>query len=189
MALDTSLIHIDFEVLGGNNCKVLKVIDESNWPIPPDGLIPISYISILTPGSVKRVNHVFQKEKVNLFNSNNLNLSDVHNYAYLAPLPDGIYTITVERCQDDPNAVTKYHFQDCQIRCALARRIIGIDLTCQPCRKNLLDEILDIQLFLDGAKAQTDKCNPVKAMEYYRRASMLLSRLSEPGDDRNCTNC
>ena len=186
MAIDTSVIHIDFEVLKTNTCKVLKVLDLSNWASAEDDA---AYLSITTPGATIPVTHVLRKGRINVYNTNNLNLSDVSDYSYLGALPDGIYTLTLSQCQNDPLAVTKYHLQDCQIRCQVARKLIAVDLTCQPCRKELLHQIQDIILYLDGAQAQTDVCNVNKAMEYYRRASLLLSRLSEPGESSGCTNC
>ena len=74
----------------------------------------------------------------------NLGLSDVKDYSSLTNLPDGIYTITIERCQDDPKATTKYHLQDCNIRCAIVKKLIAIDLICAPCRKELLEKIQDV---------------------------------------------
>ncbi len=198
MAIDTSVLNIDFEVLSGStNCKVLKVIDLSNWA---STINDPAYIHITTPGNTEAVTNFFDKKKVNTFNSNNLELSDVDDYSYLAPLPDGIYKICVSQCLGETpgqgiyTAITedvcKYHFQDCQIRCEIAKKILSIDLTCSPCRKELLSKILDIQLFLDAAKAQADKCNPKKAMEYYNRASLLLSRISDPGQSgAGCKNC
>jgi hypothetical protein len=182
MAIDTSYIRIDFEVLRTNSCKFLKVLDLSNWAA---GAEHPSYIEITTPGASKAHTLVFQKEKLNIYNSNNLNLSDVTDYSSLSSLPDGIYKLTILQCANDPNAITKYHLQDCQIRCKVARKLISVDLLCEPCRGELLKEIQDITLFLDAAQAQADKCNINKAMEYYRRASTLLDRVS----DGSCTDC
>lgn len=186
MAVDTTAVYIDFEVLKTNSCKSLKVLDMSNWSIAEsDG----AYISILTPGNTKPINHVFQKNQINSYNVVSLNLSDIVDYSSLTPLPDGIYTISLMRCLDDPNEVTKYWLQDCQIRCQVARKLISVDLICTPCRKELLKEIQDIILFLDAAQAQTDSCNVSKAMEYYRYASTLLERISESGSTTSCKTC
>lgn len=185
MAIDTSLIHIDFEVFKTNTCKVLKVLDLSNWASATEDA---AYIEILTPGSTIPVTHIFQKNRLNIYNSNNLGLSDVTDYSLLAPLPDGIYTLTALQCQNDPLAKTRYHFQDCQIRCQVARKLIAVDLTCEPCRKELLKEIQDITLFLDAAQAHADVCNVKKAMELYRRASTALNRISDDTSG-GCSNC
>lgn len=185
MAIDTSITNIDFEVLRTNTCKTLKVLDLSHWTSSDTYA---AYISILTPGSTRPIIHIFQKDTINRFNTNNLELSDVTDYSTLGALPDGIYTITLQRCLDDTKIVTKYHLQDCQIRCQIARKLISVDLTCTPCRKELLKEIQDIMLFLDGAQAQTDLCNVNKAMEYYQRASTLLDRITDT-NSTGCKNC
>lgn len=190
MAIDTTVVNIDFEVQRSNSCKSLKILDLSHWTSFEEG--EAAYISIQTPGVTEEqaVVHIFQKERLNIFNTANLNLSDVVDYSFLGPLPDGIYTITVQRCQDDEAAVTKYHFQDCQIRCKVIQKLISIDLTCTPCRRELLDKIQDVILFLDAAQAQTDKCNVEKAMELYRRANVILTRISSPADLLNGShNC
>lgn len=185
MAIDTSVVNINFEVIKSNTCKVLKVLDLSNWATFVD---TPSYIQILTPGAANPVTHIFQKGKLNIFNSNNLGLSDVIDYSELAPLPDGIYTLTILQCEDDPNAVTKYFLQDCQIKCKIARKLISIDLSCAPCRKDIMNNIQDILMYLEGAQAQVDKCNVLKAMEYYQRAATLLDRISD-STTTECTNC
>lgn len=179
-------INIDFEALKTKNCKVLSVMDCSNWSIAED---ETAYISILTPGAVTPVSNVFVKHQINLFTAVNLHLTDDINYSSLAALPDGIYEISVMRCQDDPKGVTKYHFQDCVIRCQLSRKLLAVDLNCEPCKTELLKEIQDIWLFLDAAQAQADQCNPNKAMEYYRRAATLLDRISDSGNSYPCNNC
>ena len=188
MAIDTSVVNIDFEVLRTNTCKALRIEDLSHWASFVDDT---AYISILTPGSSVPVTHIFQKEKRNIFNVVNLNLSDVTDYSNLTNLPDGMYTITVERCVGDPNSVTKYHLQDCSIRCSIVKRLIAVDLTCTPCRKELLKKLQDVLLFLEGAQAQTDRCNVNKAMEYYQRAALILSRISDTNDlgTSPCINC
>jgi hypothetical protein len=180
MAIDTSEVYIDFDIVRSNSCKSLKVWDESHWPTSQD---EGAYIEITTPGAIKPVNHVFEKGRVNIFNVVNLNLSDNTDYSSLGNLPDGMYTVTVLRCEGDPKAVTKYFLQDCILRCQVAKKLISVDLLCNPCRRELLEEIQDVFLFIEGAQAQTDRCNVLKAMEYYQRASLILSRIS---DTKNC---
>lgn len=199
MALDTSVLNVDFEVLGcSTNCKSLKIVDLSNWG---PAIMNPSYIDITTPGSTIPVTVLYQKQVINIFNTNNLNLSDVTDYSSLGTLPDGAYQICVRVClgtnlDGSPiySTTCKYWLQDCQLRCAIARKILAIDLTCQPCRTEYLDDILEVQLFLDAAQAQIDNCNVNKAMEYYRRASLELERLQEPNQDHrphrdDCPEC
>lgn len=186
MAIDTSVVNIDFDFIKTNSCKSIKVLDLSHWANAQDNA---AYIEIVTPGQVKPVTHIFSKGVPNIFNNSNLNMSDVKDYSYLGALADGIYKFTVLQCQNDPYAVSKYYLQDCTIRCQIARKLISVDLTCEPCRKELLVEIQDIMLFLDAAQAQTDKCNVNKAMEYYRRAVLLLDRVSDNPDNAGCINC
>lgn len=194
MAIDTSVLNLDFEVLGcTTNCKVLKIADLSNWG--PAALNP-TYIDVTVPGATVPVTNLFFKNQINVLNTNNLQLSDVTDYSFLGNLPDGTYQICVRVCMGQTDdlqpiykSVCKYFLQDCQIRCAIARKLLAVDLTCQPCRVELLEKVLDIQLFLDAAHAQIDNCNVNKAMEYYRHASTLLERLSEPGNTKGCKNC
>ena len=201
MALDTSTLRIDFDVLpSGTNCKVLKIVDLSNWA----SLISSpSFVDITTPGQTVPVSTTFYKGQINLLNSNNLQLSDVTDYSALANLPDGAYKICVKVCMGSIPSTTepplpptpvfeevcKWHLQDCQIKCKIARKLTSVDLTCQPCRKYLLEYLREINLYLAAAHAQIDDCNVNKAMEYYRRATELLERLNEPGSNNPCRNC
>lgn len=186
--IDTSVVYLDFNVIPTNNCKVLQLVDSSNWA---STLSERAYIDITTPGMNKCITTIFQKQKVNIYNSNNLELSDVTDYSFLAPIPDGIYTITLKQCDFSTFNVTKYHFQDCQLRCQINKKLIGIDLLCKPCREPLMNDIRIIRDFLDGAVAQAQLCNVNKAMEYYNRASTLLKRLGQGHDDYNgnCNGC
>lgn len=185
MAIDTSVLNMDFEVLGcSTNCKALKVVDLSNWG---PAITNPAYMDITTPGSTLAVTVPYQKQVINYFNTNNLNLSDVQDYSSLGNLPDGAYKICLRVCMGvddagDPiyETVCKYWLQDCQLRCQINRKILAIDLTCHPCRTAYLDDILEVQLFLDAARAQIDNCNVNKAMEYYNRAALELERLQEP---------
>ena len=198
MAIDTSVLNIDFDVNHcSTNCKVLQVSDLSNWGPATNN---IALISITTPGSNTPVENIFQKHKVNVFNSNNLNLSDVTDYSSLGIIPDGVYKICVKTCItpniDPPTSpptidfeeTCKYVLFDCSLRCRVSREIISIDLNCSPCRATLLAELQDVLLFLDAAQAQVANCNATKAMELYRKASQLLDRISlNPG--KPCHNC
>lgn len=196
--IDTSVLNIDFEVIGcSTNCKSLKIVDLSNWG--PAINNPV-FINVTPPGANNAVSNVFYKKQVNVLNSNNLQYSDVTDYSFLPNLPDGVYQICLEVCMgSNPgpsgttipvfNTTCKYFLQDCQLRCAISRKLMSIDLTCQPCRVKLLEEIEDIQLFLDAAHAQIDNCNVNKAMEYFRHAQTELSRLQAPGGNSGCGGC
>ena len=199
MALDTSRLSIDFEILrGSTNCKFLKIADLSNWG--PAALSP-SYIDITLPGNSIAVSLPFQKGVINLFQSNNLGLSNVNDPASLANLPDGAYKVCVKVCMGTDlsgaplyEEVCKYYLQDCQIRCKLNKKIIAVDLTCESCRRDYINNVLDIQLFLDAAQAQIEFCNVNKAMEFYRRAAEELERFNEPTQGRSkysnsCPEC
>jgi hypothetical protein len=183
MAIDTSKILLDFEVYRTNSCKVLKLLDLSNWATAEADL---AFVSILTPGSTVPAVLPFQKHKLNVFNTNNLGLSDVTDYSYLGPLPDGMYTITLLQCEGDPYAVTRYHLQDCQLRCQVNRKLIALDITCSPCRTELRNDVEEILFYLDVAQANSDACNINKAVECYQRAATLLDRIS---DNSGCKNC
>ena len=187
MAIDTSVLNVDFDVLGcTTNCKNLTIVDLSNWG---PAIMNPSYIDITTPGSRLPVTVPFQKQVINRFNTNNLNLSDVQDYSSLGNLPDGAYQICVRVCMgtdDQGNAiyttVCKWWLQACMLQCEINRKILAIDLSCDVCRRSWLDEILEVQLFLDAAYAEVANCNVNKAMEFYRRASIELERLREPGE-------
>lgn len=191
--IDTSVLNIDFEILGcSTNCKALKIVDLSNWG---PAISNASYIDITTPGSTLAITNTFQKQIINVFNTNNLNLSDVQDYSSLGNLPDGAYQICVRVCMgNDPNGmpqfekVCKYFLQDCMLRCKIAKKIMAIDMSCEVCKQNWLDDILEAQLFLDGAHAQIDNCNVNKAMEYYMRATQIFERLQQPHNDMRFRN-
>ena len=190
--IDTSVLNIDFDINHcSTNCKVLQIMDLSNWGPAINNLV---LISITTPGSTVAIDNVFQKNKINIFNSNNLNLSDVEDYSTLSSLPDGVYQVCVKTCLDgSTNPVTyaqtcKYFLVDCTIRCQVSRLLMSVDLNCNPCKEELLKPLQEVLLFLDAAQAQVNNCNSNKAMEYYNRDSILLKRISI-NPQKPCTGC
>ena len=187
MSIDTSVLRIDFDIINcSTNCKALQIVDLSNWG---PASMTTSIISITPPGSPTAIDNIFQKEKVNVFNTNNLGLTGITDYSSLPVLPDGIYKICVSVCVGEETVqVCKYFLQDCEIKCKLSRKIISVDLNCSPCRSSLINELQDVDLFLDAAQAQVQNCNPNKAMEYYRKASQMLDRISTVPKGP-CTNC
>ena len=82
-------IQLDFSV--HSSPYYLKVVDLSVW-----GLIESkpSIINILLPGYEKPVIQYYDKNKLNVFNSNMLGIN-CEGQEGLTTLPDGIYTITV----------------------------------------------------------------------------------------------
>jgi len=202
-------LNIDFEILGcSSNCKSLRVLDLTNYA--NYSLSPV-YIDIIAPGLQFPTSRNYQRNAINTFNTNDLGLSDVTDPAYLGNIPDGIYKVCVRVLLGyvsplAPNATPspiqtsvytdpvyadncKYWLQDCELRCAIARKLLSVDLTCQPCRKTLVVDLQEIQLFLDAAQAQVENCNVNKAMEYFRRATKLLERLTNPSKDGGCKDC
>lgn len=167
-------INIDFSI--HSSPYYLKVLDLSEW-----GVIEgkPSIIEIQTPGNEKCVTKFFDKNKLNVFNSNMLNIN-CEGQEGLTTLPDGIYTITVT---GSPETFTK------------ELKYLKTDLHDMEVDKILIDNIQDI-----GKEVFEKKMTRIEFLkrgaeahlryDLVEMAGMLFEKAQELVEDiKECTTC
>jgi len=179
--MDIVKINIDFEVIPTHNPARLWVGDMSSWGIAEN---QASVILITPPGSTKSINAVFQKHKLNIFNSVNLNLSclaECEEQDY-ADLPDGVWTLRVKSAYTDLEK-TRYFLKTDIFQLELDKIYIRIGLDFDKNKKELRDDLADVEFLLRTASAHARNGDFYKSSRDFAGAQDLLDKYS------TCKNC
>lgn len=163
--------RIDFLVLDTYDIRVLLIVDNSNWQHLSE---ESSYIDITTPGRKNAVTHFFRKEKINIYNSNLLELSCEDCPDGLGDLPDGIYEIEVYACEGDKFSEKKYYLRTVKALLRLDQVLINMALNCCLPDKAVMDRYLEIELLLKSAHANLRDGNIKQTSCEYEKAVELL---------------
>lgn len=175
-------INIDFQVLKTRYPKVLSIADYSTWGVTES---KPSIIEIILPGESKPVVEYFDKRKINIFNSINLNINcptgDCFDEEYI-DLPDGIYEITL-KASPDKFYKTRKHLRTELTELDLDKMYINLNLICKNKDEDLADKLTNIDLLLRAAEANVRYDNICKAQELFFKAQELINKT------KNCSGC
>lgn len=174
-------INVDFQVINSYDPKVLIVADSSTW-LNADNLP--SYISITPPGSKQAITHIFQKHRMNIFNSVNLGLTCLtecgeQNYV---DLNDGIWTINLKSSFQGIEK-TRYYLKSDKMRLTLDQAYIKASLEYDQKDRQLREDLEDIEFLLRTSEAFTRDGNYTKASRNFSDAQEILRKYIE------CKNC
>lgn len=173
-------INIDFQVIPTFDPKTILVVDTSNWAHITE---KPSIIEITLPGESDVITHYFDKNKINILNSNNL-YSTCHTCEEqpLIDLPDGIYTITVKGSPDKFNLTRQYLKTDVT-RLKVDTFISTLNLNCDNISSDLINRIQRINLFLEAAESNTRLGNFFEAQQLLFKAQKYTTKL------KGCKTC
>lgn len=171
-------LQLNVEPLETCDCKTIAILDTSYYPVAP--LNPT--LTIEMPGFVP-ILFSFVTGQVNTYNSYSLGLSSSNTIENLMDLPDGLYTLTYSVDPNDMLFQTKSYMRTCQIEYMFAQKFARTVNYCET-DSRYMRKLQQIEVLIEGAKANARVCNPTKAVELYRKANELLDRL-----DTNCCNC
>lgn len=176
--MKSNKINIDFNVIENCNPKYITVADYSDWQHIEN---KPAIIEITPPGSKKCVTIYFDKHKLNVFDSESLNLSctnDDCEECELVDLPDGIYTISIKGSPDS-FCNTKDYLKLDATRLELDKLLINIDKE----DKQSWAKVQEAEMILACAKAQTRFGNACEAQELLFSAQELIET------DKDCIGC
>lgn len=163
---------LDIAIHNAYNSNVLAIADVSFYPVGYNPNNP--YIEITPPGMPK-VTLLFTPRGINVFNSENLNLT----LDCPGPLPDGIYKL---RYSIHPNY--DYYVEKSILRIdatleKLDSLYLGINLHRfdERVSKLTLEQVDVIELFLQGAMAAANKCDEKLAYELFLKANKLIDKI------------
>lgn len=165
---------VDFDILDTYDLRVLRIIDMSDWK---HLINETTYISIITPGRTKEVLQYFKKDKINLFNSNTLDLGLTDFEGGLVALPDGIYKIRVFVDGDNSFCKEVHYLRTVNLMLELDKALIAMDLcSCSEEDKNI-EVYAKAELLIHSAHANTRDGNINQAICEYEKAKVLLEEL------------
>ena len=176
-----SKVRVDFECIPTFNPETLIVGDTSSWGVAEN---QAAYILITPPGSTSTINNVFQKERLNIFNSVNLGLSCLTecDEQVLVDLADGVWTIKVQSAYTNLDK-TRYFLKTDRFRLELDKIYIKAGLEFDRNNKQLREDLLDIEFLQKSAEAHTRNGDFYKADRDFTQAKDLLRKYSD------CINC
>lgn len=168
-------INLDFQIVSTNDPKNIFVVDSSEWAQISS---KPSIIEITLPGETEPIVHPFEKNKVNVFNSFNLN---IHCTTCLEPdfkdLPDGIYHITVKGSPDS-FSLSKQFLKTDKTQLEIDKFISSMNLSCGDFSKESMDKIQKIFILLEAAESNTRLGKYCEAQELLFKVQKLTKKLN-----------
>lgn len=176
-------IKIDFTVdSAGLNAEVIRVIDNSEWFSAEDMQ---ATIYIFPPGSSRAITHVFAKNKINTYNSVNLQLSclstDCTEQQY-SSLSDGIWKVNVKSAYEGLEK-TRYYLKTDRFRIEWYKEWINTGLDYTDTKNARYDALNDSKKHLTSAEAFMLDGDFTKANREFQEAQKKFNAL------RKCKDC
>lgn len=170
---------LDIVIFNTNNCKTLGVIDSSIYSNPLTVAEPT--ITLWTPGTNTYVTTSILPGKVNILNSNTLNLTCSDTIEGLINLPDGFYKIKYTVKPSATYSVEKTFLRICKLRSKYESALLKLDVyNCNDQERKLkLGELKEIEFLMITAQAAATICNQSLALKLYKKADKKLDQYGQ----------
>lgn len=183
MSASIGTINVDFTIdSAGLNSEVIRVIDNSDWYSAEDKQ---ATIFITPPGSSRAITHIFAKNKINTYNSVNLQLSclstDCTEQQY-EPLSDGIWKVIVKSAYEGLEK-TRYYLKTDQFLISWYKEWINTGLDYTDTKDTRYDALNDSRKHLTSAEAYMLDGDFTKANREFQEAQKKFDAL------KKCKNC
>lgn len=165
------MVSLDLDIRNTHNIKTIAVADASVYET--NFIITAPSLEITPPGFPK-ISLPFVAKSVNIFNSNNLGITNCTNPDLLSSLPDGIYKLKYSIQPAITNYVEKSFFRIDVLKCKYTKAQLSVDLNCDKCDENHKRILQRVRLLMDGTIASANECDEYSAMKKYQQASKLL---------------
>lgn len=162
-----------FDIISTYNLTTLALADISFYPVNYDAVNPTYEI---TPPMFPPISVAFDQRSINIYNSNNLNITCTDSMATLGLLPDGIWRIrqTISPVSTFLNDKSFLRTNNLQVR--FGEAFLKTDMI--NCGAEVGSEAMkylnQIWGYIQGAIAASNQCNMVLAMDLYRLADRTL---------------
>lgn len=171
--------QLSFEILNVNSCKLLGILDTSYYS--PNQTISNRTLQIITPFDDTPVELDYSHNAVTIFNSNNLNITNVSDFENLTELPDGLYTAKMTVCPEDKFYFEKSWYRTCLLQCKYDKAFLKLNVQeCQACfSPQKLESLRRAKIYMMSAKVQADNCNFKEADRMYKASDKLLTKIND----------
>lgn len=171
---------LNFEVLPTYDLRVFLVADVSQWEHLES--VP-TYIDIKVPATMNAVTLIFNKGKINIFNSSLLKLTPTTSPQGLVKLPDGIYTIKIYPCEGKTFCFERAYLRTISTQLQLDEAFIKMNLDSCKVKQPILDKHLKADELLMSAHANVRDGNLQEGMSNFEAAKDILDEIL------NCNDC
>lgn len=167
--------RLSFQIFDSKDPKTLILADMSAWNNIKDN--PAT-ISIKIPGAENYSNYSWNKNKLNVFNSNTLHLTSVQDCddQDYADLPDGIYQFILKGTPDDIYCTERFYLKTDQMNIEKSKMYIraGIDFT--PASEEMVKRLRKVEFYKNRAEAFAFTGDFGQAQDNFKRAKKLLTQ-------------
>lgn len=166
---------IDFAILENNNPKTIVLLDQSNYLSVPEK--PLLFIT--PPGYTGHIELVYNPDSIIVLNSDSLGFTDQTDYDDLADLPDGVYQIRMGVCPYDELYSKKCYLKTTKLDCKFQNLLLTYDNCDCMDERELKNQIVDLDILVQSAKAEINICNIEKGISKYKSAMKKLENLEK----------
>lgn len=165
-------LSLDILVIPTYNKLTLGVADASTYPDSPPIEAPSIVIEI--PSGFDTITIPFTPNDFNIFNSTTLGITSLGDA--LAPLPDGVYTLTYSVSPAYVNYVTKTIMRVEKIQEKFDSAFMKLDMMeCdRAIKKQAKIDLTSIYFFIQGSIAAANNCAIQEANKLYNQANKML---------------
>lgn len=174
--LEVQTYKIDFAVLETNDPKKLVLLDQSNYLDVAEK--PMLFIT--PPGFTGHLEVPYTPNSLIILDSDKIGLTEPCNYDYLANLPDGVWQITMAVCPYKELFAKKCYLKTTQLEAQYRDLLLKLDVG-SPCMedKKLKENIIDLDILIQSAKAEITYCNIEKAAAKYKTALSKIETINK----------
>lgn len=177
MSSTSTVPILDITILDSHNPKLLVVADSSFYP--SGWQIVSATLQITVPGyAAKQI--PFDAQNINIYNSNTLGITCDVDACYLQDLPDGIYIFKYAIAPALSYNTTRNILRVDKLYEKFDEKFLNLEMfTCDGQLKRNQHLLLDeIEFYIQGAIAAGNRCANKLAIDLYKKATTLLSKLT-----------
>lgn len=174
--------NLEVHIEPTNNCKILKVIDNSIYN--PDITVENAILEVTVPGFSCPVIFNVTPGFVLLLNSSSLEIAPAATYAALLPLPDGVYRLKYSIRPNNQLHVEYHYLRNCQQYSKYAVAVCNFfDKKCTLCDNDsikLRKDLNWIRDLIEASKLKVEECDDTKeGLELYNEVNRLLIKINK----------
>ena len=154
---------ICFRIIPTNDLKTIALLDLSTYLSTPEK----PKIEVVLPGYTGSVQFTYTPGGIIIINSKELGLTTSNT---LSDLPDGVYQITMKVCPHDELYSKLCYLKTTKLELDYTNLLLNADLCkCKDDRK-FKEDIIDLDILIQTAKAEAGRCNIDAAVIKYKAA-------------------
>jgi hypothetical protein len=175
--LDIQSYKIDFVVLDTNDPKKIILLDQSKYLDTPEK----PKLFITPPGFTGHLEVQYKPNSIIILDSDSIKLTESCDYNdKLVNLTDGVYQITMAICPYSELFSKKCILKTTQLEASYRELLLSLDVS-SPCITDakLKEQIIDLDILIQSAKAEITICNIEKATSKYKTAASKLASINK----------